>query len=204
MTGGLSIADGARLTVTGANASKTYLIAIDDGGKSAECRRRLEKRQSHRQRQCPAGFQPGRGRYGSRERHGHIIGERRGRGAALCRYSERVGVWRENRYGRRRTTGWKGFCPRTGCFRSGGRTRKGCDRLDSGDRLTCRVSIHSPARGATAPLQSLMNRAFERQSARTSAFSAFFQSVILARISLGNVCELGVSVFSGRMIWPLG
>ena len=31
-TGGLNIADGARLTVTGANAGKTYLIAVDDGG----------------------------------------------------------------------------------------------------------------------------------------------------------------------------
>ena len=31
-TGGLNIADGARLTVTGANAGKTYLIAVDEGG----------------------------------------------------------------------------------------------------------------------------------------------------------------------------
>lgn len=31
-TGGLNIADGARLTVTGANAGKTYLIAVDQGG----------------------------------------------------------------------------------------------------------------------------------------------------------------------------
>ena len=41
------------------------------------------------------------------------------------------------------------------------------------------VSIHAPARGATAPLPSPLNRAFERQNARTSAFWAFFHAVFL-------------------------
>ena len=44
---------------------------------------------------------------------------------------------------------------------------------------TTTVSIHAPARGATAPLPSPLNRAFERQNARTSAFWAFFHAVFL-------------------------
>ena len=46
-------------------------------------------------------------------------------------------------------------------------------------RCIKRVSIHAPARGATAPLPSPLNRAFERQNARTSAFWAFFHAVFL-------------------------
>ena len=54
-------------------------------------------------------------------------------------------------------------------------------RLDDGDtpETVAYVSIHAPARGATAPLPSPLNRAFERQNARTSAFWAFFHAVFL-------------------------
>ena len=60
------------------------------------------------------------------------------------------------------------------------RTREGCDPLClSGFSARLSVSIHAPARGATAPLPSPLNRAFERQNARTSAFWAFFHAVFL-------------------------
>ena len=64
------------------------------------------------------------------------------------------------------------------CFNP--RTREGCDsNLAVSEQVWVNVSIHAPARGATAPLPSPLNRAFERQNARTSAFWAFFHAVFL-------------------------